>query len=237
MDAADRSSLPRPTSPHIGAASGAAPNGRRSADLDPEFWATIDDGLEHIPLELTPSLRAALDGHGRLLVAWNAAINLTAMRSAEQIARGHVLDSLLAVPALRALAGERPGMLDIGSGAGYPGLPLALALPAGRAALVDSIGKKAAFLERGGGGRDRSTTAAGESPPQIVALAERAEDLAQEADQRESWELVAARAVGSIAEVAELGLPLARRGGHVVIWKLGRRRRKPRCRAAERHAT
>ena len=56
--------------------------------------------------------------------------------------------------------------------------------------------------------------------PRLVALAERAEDLAQEPDHRERWELVVARAVGSIGEVAELGLPLARRGGHVVIWKL-----------------
>ncbi len=220
MDAADRSSLPRPTSP---------PSEPRPAlprtvgdlpALDPEFWATIDNGLEHIPLELTLSMRAALDGQGRLLVAWNAAINLTAMRSAEQIARGHVLDSLLAVPTLRALAGDRPGILDIGSGAGYPGLPLALALPAGRVALVDSIGKKAAFLEAAAAVATEAMTTADESPPQIVTLAERAEDLAQEPDQRESWELVVARAVGSIAEVAELGLPLARRGGHVVIWKL-----------------
>ncbi|HYI23024.1 MAG TPA: 16S rRNA (guanine(527)-N(7))-methyltransferase RsmG [Candidatus Limnocylindrales bacterium] len=220
MDAADRSSLPRPTSP----SSEPRPALPRSAEglpaLDPVFWAAIDEGLRHIPLELSASLRAALDGHGRLLVAWNAAINLTAMRSAEQIARGHVLDSLLAVPALRVLAGDRPGILDIGSGAGYPGLPLALALPAGRAALVDSIGKKATFLEVAAAVASSTLTEAGESPPQIVALAERAEDLAQEPDHRESWELVVARAVGSIAEVAELGLPLARRGGHVVIWKL-----------------
>ena len=166
-------------------------------DLDPEFWTTIDDGLEHIPLELTPSLRAALDGQGRLLVAWNAAINLTAMRSTEQIARGHVLDSLLAVPALRRWPanGRRCSISAVAPA--IPDLPLALALPAGRAALVDSIGKKAAFLEAAAAVASSTLTEAGESPPQIVALAERAEDLAQEPiiarDGISSWHARSAR--------------------------------------------
>jgi 16S rRNA (guanine527-N7)-methyltransferase len=53
----------------------------------------------------------------------------------------------------------------------------------------------------------------------VASFAERAEDLADEHDQREAWDLVTARAVGTVAEVAELGLPLARVGGHVVAWK------------------
>ena len=95
--------------------------------------------------------------------------------------------------------------------AGFPGLPLAIALPARCAALVDSIGKKAAFL--------KVAAAAAANVVQVDVLAERAEDLAQEYDQREAWDIVTARAVGTLAEVAELGLPLARQGGVVVAWK------------------
>jgi 16S rRNA (guanine527-N7)-methyltransferase len=66
---------------------------------------------------------------------------------------------------------------------------------------------------------DDALRAAPAPRPKIEALAERAEDLADEPDQRESWDLVVARALGTVAECAELGLPLARRGGHVVMWK------------------
>jgi 16S rRNA (guanine527-N7)-methyltransferase len=164
-------------------------------------------------------MRAGLDAQVRLLRAWNAAINLTALRSDEAIARGHVLDSLLAVPYLRTLVDSAPTILDLGSGAGYPGIPVALALPARRLMLVDSIRKKAAFLEVVARATGDALRAAGATPPELIAVAERAEDLADEPDQREAWDLVLARAVGSVAEVAELGLPLIRRGGHLAVWK------------------
>lgn len=209
MDAAVRSSLPRQTShlerealPRSAAATPA---------IDRALWQVVDAGLDAIGLELDAGARSAIEAQARLLLAWNEHVNLSGLRSVEQIARGHVLDSLVAVPFLRRLAGDLPTILDLGSGAGYPGLPLAVTLPARRAALVDSIAKKAAFL---------AVVAAEAGPLQeIVALAERAEELAADPDQREAWDLVTARAVGSVAEVAETALPLARRGGHVAIWK------------------
>jgi len=230
MDATDRSPLPgRPptTSPErdpLPRDVSALPA------LEAEFDHIIDDGARAIGLELSVAQRAAIDAHVQLLLAWNAHINLSGLRDAAAIARGHVLDALLAVPALRELArgrgshaGEGVTLLDIGSGGGYPGLPLAVALPARRAALVDSIAKKAAFLEVAAAVVSDALRAApppaAQMVPDIRALAERAEDLADEPDQRETWDLVVARAVGSVAECAELGLPLARRYGHVVIWK------------------
>ena len=185
----------------------------------------LDTGLREIGLELSQAQRAAIEAHVQLLLAWNEHINLSGLRTATDIARGHVLDALVAVRALRALAGARGDLtlLDIGSGGGFPGLPLAIVLPARRAALVDSIAKKAAFLEAAAAVVSDALSAAPQPQPQpqpeIVALAERAEDLADEPDQRAGWNLVVARAVGTVAEVAELGLPLARRGGYVVTWK------------------
>jgi len=217
MDAADRSSLPRRASPPD-----REPLPRSIHELppiEPSFWSVVDDGLAEVGLALGAGERAAIEAHVRLLLSWNARINLTALRSAEQVARGHVLDSLAALPALRNLVGPGASVLDLGSGGGYPGLPIAIALPARRMALVDSIAKKAAFLEVAASAVQDALGRAGLPAPDITAIAERAEDLADEPDQRESWDLVVARAVGSMAEVAELCLPLTRRGGSVVAWK------------------
>jgi 16S rRNA (guanine527-N7)-methyltransferase len=209
MDARDRSSLPRRASPPQRAALPQAVDA--TAELDPIFSEVLEHGLEELGLTLDVAARDAIAGHVRLLLAWNEHINLSGLRTAEQIARGHVLDALLAVGVLRDLTGDRPRLLDLGSGGGFPGLPLAIALPTGRTALVDSIGKKAAFL--------RVAAAAVTAVAQVDVLAERAEDLAEEHVHRGAWDVVTARAVGSVAEVAELGLPLVKVGGHVVAWK------------------
>jgi len=193
--------------------------------LDEAFWRVVDDGVAALGIALAPRVRAAIDAQGRLLLAWNEAINLTAHRSADAVARWHVLDSLSAMAACRhALERQRrrpqaAGLLDIGSGGGYPGLPLALALGVKRAGLVDSVQKKARFLGVVADAATKAMAAAREEAPTITALADRAEDLAGDPQQREKWDLVTARAVGSLAEVVELGLPLTSVGGHVIAWK------------------
>lgn len=193
--------------------------------LDDIFWSVVGEGLTAFGLTLSEAVRGAIDAQARLLSAWNESINLTALRTPDAIARGHVLDSLAAVAACRRLlraARRDPGaaaLLDLGSGGGYPGLPLALALGVGRVALVDSVAKKARFLQVAADAAVAVLRSAGEPAPEVDALAERAEDLADEPDQREGWDLVVARAVGSLAEVVELGLPLTAIGGHVVAWK------------------
>jgi 16S rRNA (guanine527-N7)-methyltransferase len=203
--------------------------------LGPPFWEIVDAGLDHLGESLTNEARAAIDAQARLLLAWNEHINLTALRLPEEVARGHILDSLAALPLLRSLAANpgargpgsrrpalRPKILDLGSGAGYPGLPIAVALPARSCALVESVRKKAAFLDVVAGAAMaamRPPDDADGDGPDISALAERAEDLADEPDHRGAWDLVLARAVGSLAEVVELGLPLLAMGGHLVVWK------------------
>lgn len=221
MDVPDRSSLPRRASPTERAALPHSVDA--TAPLDAVFAEVFARGLTELALTLDAPARAAIQAHAQLLLAWNEHVNLSGLRTAEQVARGHVLDSLLAVDTLRRLGRARPSLLDLGSGGGYPGLPLAVAVPARRAALVDSIGKKAAFLKVAAAAVADALGAApasASSPTELAVLAERAEDLADEHDQREKWDIVTARAVGSVAEVAELGLPLVHVGGHVVCWKL-----------------
>lgn len=176
--------------------------------LPAAFWPIVDDGLPP-GIELSPKARAAIDGHVRLLLAWNAAINLTAIREPLAIAREHVVDSLAAVPLLRRAGVDE--FLDLGSGAGFPGLPLAAALPARRALLVESIGKKARFL---------SVLVDGVGlAEQVHVAATRGETLAADPRRRERWQCVVARAVTDGVELVELALPLLRPGGLLVAWK------------------
>lgn len=188
--------------------------------LDAAYATALDRALATAGLALDPAPRAGIDAHARLLVAWNAAINLTAIRIPAAVAVEHVADSLSALPLLRAAgAPGRPTLLDLGSGGGYPGLPLGLALPAGRLALVESVAKKARFLDVAGRAAAAAMRAAGGEPPAVEALATRAEALAADAAHRGRWDVVTARAVAALDELVELALPLVAVGGLLVAWK------------------
>ena len=162
-------------------------------------------------MELAADERAAIDGHVRLLLAWNEAINLTAIREPADVATGHVVDSLTARTVLRETDIDR--FMDLGSGGGFPGLPLAISLPATAAVLADSVGKKVRFL-------DTVVEAVGLAG-RVETYAGRAEALAAEHHHRERWPAVTARAVASLPELAELAFPLLAPGGILVAWKRG----------------
>jgi 16S rRNA (guanine527-N7)-methyltransferase len=151
----------------------------------------------------------AIGNHVRLLLAWNKAINLSGIREPEMIAREHVLDSLTALPVLRRAGID--DFVDLGSGGGYPGLPLAVALPARRALLVESIAKKARFLV--------TAVEAMEIGDRVAVATARAEVVAASPDHRGRWGAVVARAVADLADLSELSLPLLRTGGLLVAWK------------------
>lgn len=180
-------------------------------DLPSAAVHALDTGLAALGLDLGPDARAAIEGHARLLLAWTTAINLTAIRDPEAVVTAHVIDSLSAVDALRARGIGQ--FLDLGSGGGYPGLPLAVALPADRALLVDPIAKKVRFLE--------TVIAATGVAATVEAAAVRAEALAADVRHRGRWPAVTARAVAPLAELVELAFPLLAPGGVLIAWKRG----------------
>ena len=182
-----------------------------TAALPPAFGHALGRGLAELGLVLDPPARAAIDGHARLLLAWTAAINLTAIREPTAVATGHVVDSLTAVRWLRASDAVR--VLDVGSGGGYPGLPIAAALPAAAVTLLEPIAKKATFL--------RTVVEATGLAVRVAVVTARAEDLAADPDRRATWSTVTARAVGPTADLVELAFPLLARGGALVVWKRG----------------
>jgi 16S rRNA (guanine527-N7)-methyltransferase len=182
--------------------------------LPPDVTAALDAGLLQLGLgDLGQPARTALADHLRLLLAWTAAINLTSVHDPAEAVQVHTLDALSAVPVLRARSID--AFLDLGSGGGLPGIPLAVALPARRAILVDSTRKKASFLA--------TVVAALGLADRVGVAAERAEVLALDPRHRERWPAVTARAVASLADLVELAFPLLLPGGLLLAWKSGDR--------------
>jgi 16S rRNA (guanine527-N7)-methyltransferase len=173
------------------------------------FQETLTAGVAELDLELAPAQLEALDAFARLLLRWTEAINLTAIREPEAVARDHLVDSLAGVALLRESGADR--ILDLGSGGGLPGIPLAIAMPDARFLLVESIGKKAGFL--------RTAVAAAELGNRVAVAAERAEALADPGREREAWAAVTIRAVATLPELIELAFPLLRVGGRLLAWK------------------
>ncbi|NWF82088.1 MAG: 16S rRNA (guanine(527)-N(7))-methyltransferase RsmG [Chloroflexi bacterium] len=135
------------------------------------------------------------------LLAWNAHTNLTAITDREAIYVRHFLDSLV----LARFWGDAPASLvDIGTGAGFPGVPLKILRPPLALTLVDSVGKKTAFLRH---------LVAVLGLDQVRVITGRAEELGRDPREREQYDVVTARAVADLRVLAEYALPLLRVGG------------------------
>ena len=143
------------------------------------------------------------------LVEWNGRVNLTSIVDYDGVQLKHFLDSLTAAP---LVGGRASRVIDIGSGAGFPGLPLKLALPGMELTLVESVGKKAAFLTHivATLGLDGVEVAAG-----------RAEALAHDGRYRQRYDVALSRGVANLATLAELALPFCAVGGRFIAMKKG----------------
>jgi 16S rRNA (guanine527-N7)-methyltransferase len=159
-------------------------------------------------LHLTRSQLSALSLYERELVDWNTRFNLTAIRDPQEIHIKHFLDSLTCLMAIRESPIEQ--LVDIGTGAGFPGIPIRIIYPKMRLTLVESVGKKAEFcrhvvniLELQG----------------VEVVQERAETLGQNPSYRERFDWAVARAVAILPVLVEYLLPLVRVGGSMLAMK------------------
>lgn len=153
------------------------------------------------------------------LSEYNAHTNLVSKSEPDVLVKEHLLDSLTLVPIIegfrariKASGGDcRVSLIDIGSGAGLPGLILAVVVPDLKVTLVEAIGKKARFLEEAAANLNLAD--------RVNVLAERAEELSRQAQYRQSFDLATARAVGAFDMVSELALPLLRLHGQLLLQK------------------
>ena len=156
-------------------------------------------------LGVSPDVIPRLEEFSRLLLEKNQVMNLTAITEPDQVATLHLLDSLSLLP-LADFAGKTA--VDVGTGAGFPGVPLAIAVPESRITLLDSLGKRVDFLRE-------SCAALGLS--NAVCVQARVEEFA--GDRRESFDLAVSRAVAALPVLCELCLPLVKPGGAFIAMK------------------
>jgi 16S rRNA (guanine527-N7)-methyltransferase len=173
--------------------------------------APVLDVLAQRGVALDAGQVSRLELLARELLDWNLRMNLTSITDPAEVAIKHLLDSLVILPIIRTLYRDGPlRLFDVGSGAGFPGLPLAIAMPALEVTLIEATGKKVDFMRHA-----IEVTATDNARP----IKARAEELAHEDRQRGSAELVTARAVASVAVLCELTLPFLASGGHALLWK------------------
>ncbi len=168
----------------------------------------IREALNLFGIHLTGRQVVALINYERELLAWNQKFNLTAIRDAEGIRTKHFLDSFSCVLAWKGIPPRT--LIDVGSGAGFPGLALKILYPAMRLTLVESVGKKAKFCRH---------IAEGMKMEGVEVLAARAEEVGQMAAHRQQYDWAVARAVADLPVLAEYLLPLLQVGGHMLAQK------------------
>lgn len=169
-----------------------------------EMRITLQAGLTQLGLNLPSQVQQTLCAFGHAVVRQNEVMNLTAITADDQVAKLHLLDSLTVLKAAD-LAGKR--VIDVGCGAGFPGVPLKIACPEMDLTLLDSLGKRMAWLEQ--------------VLPQLgvdaVCVTARAEDAA--AKSREQYDYATSRAVARLNILLELTAPFVKVGGAVLAMK------------------
>jgi len=166
-----------------------------------DLGRSLDEGLAALGLDLPASVRERLLAYIALLAKWNRVYNLTAVRRPEQMIARHLLDSLAVLPYLRAAR-----VLDVGSGAGLPGIPLALARPDCSFVLLDSNRKKTRFM----------TQAAAElGLENVEVVSARIDDYRPKAP----FDTIVSRAYASLGELVSAARGICAPGGVYLIMK------------------
>jgi 16S rRNA (guanine527-N7)-methyltransferase len=173
---------------------------------------TLESGAGELGLSLTPGQLEKFGLFYRELIDWNRRVNLTAITGYEEVQVRHFLDSLTVVLAVGPLDRPDVRVIDIGSGAGLPGVPLKIVFPAVRLTLLEATAKKARFLGH---------LVDALSLDNVEIIAGRAEDLGHDPRCREKFDLALGRAVAPLPALVELGLPFVSVGGRMVAQKKG----------------
>lgn len=165
-------------------------------------------GLSDLGLSLSEMQIKQFIDYYELLIEKNKVMNLTSITDFDEVIQKHFLDSLSLVKVL----GRKPdgNILDLGTGAGFPGIPIKIAFPDCQVTLVDSVNKKIAFIQ---------DAARAIGLHNVEAIHGRIEDLGQDAAYREQYDFVVSRAVASLPVLAEYCLPFVKIGGAFLPYK------------------
>lgn len=170
----------------------------------------LKDRLEALDIVLDQEQINQFDEYYEILVEWNKVMNLTGITEYQEVVEKHFLDSLSIVKVMDMDQAER--VIDIGTGAGFPGIPLKIAFPKLDIVLLDSLNKRIRFL-------DHVIEELGLEG--IRTIHGRAEDFARDGKYRERFDLCVSRAVANLSSLSEYCLPYVKVGGRFVSYKSG----------------
>lgn len=172
------------------------------------FDLLASEAAQSFGLQISPTQLQALQKYADLLAVWNQKFNLTAITDPDEIRLKHFLDSLSCQLVLDKLTPT--SLIDVGTGAGFPGLPLKLLHPEMALTLVESVAKKTQFLEQ---------VVQDLGLDGVEILNQRAEETGQDSAHRQKYDWAAARAVAGLPTLAEYLLPLVHVGGYMLAQK------------------
>lgn len=171
---------------------------------------SLKNMLNEFQMDISEHMQEQFDKYYNLLVEWNKVMNLTGITDYEDVNAKHFTDSLSIVKAVDM--NNIHSLIDVGTGAGFPGIPIKIAFPHIKVTLLDSLNKRVKFL---------NTVIDELELEDIKAIHGRAEDIAKLSEYREKYDICVSRAVANLASLSEYCIPYIKNNGHFVPYKSG----------------
>lgn len=178
--------------------------------MDNHFEKLLDTELLNLGIKLDGSQVNQFYEYYQVLMEWNKVMNLTAITEMEEVITKHFVDSLTIVKAIENMDNQEYSIIDVGTGAGFPGIPLKIVYPQLKVTLLDSLNKRIKFL-------NEVNVKLGLKG--IETVHGRAEDYGRNLDYRESFDLCVSRAVANIATLTEYCMPFVKVHGCFISYK------------------